>query len=87
MVGNIFTWKKRIHAHIVYERLDRTITRNDWASIYPNALETHEVFTCLDHCPIVMTTQMHQQVPKAFPIRFQNFWCKFQSANLLVSKT
>ena len=85
--GNIFTWKKRIHTHLVYERLDRTLARNDWTNIYLNAIELHEVFTCLDHYPIIMTTNMHQRTTKAFPLRFQNFWCKFQSANLLVSNT
>jgi len=75
--GNRFTWKKRIHTHLVYERLDRTLARNDWANIYPNAIELHEIFTCSDHCPIVMTTSMNHRSTKAFPFRFQNFWCKF----------
>ena len=83
----MFTWKKRIHTHLMYERLDRTIAQNDWTNIYPNAIELHEVFTCSDHCPIVMTTNMNQRTTKAFPFCFQNFWCKFQSANLLVKNT
>ena len=33
----MFTWKKRIHTHLIYERLDRSIARKDWSSIHPNA--------------------------------------------------
>jgi len=27
--GNIFTWKKRMFNHLVFERLDKTIVRDD----------------------------------------------------------
>jgi len=29
VMGRSFTWKKRVHAHIVYEKLDRVIGRHD----------------------------------------------------------
>ena len=56
--GQLFTWKKRIHTYPVYERLDRAMARNEWSSIYPNAFEFHEIFTCSDHCPIIASTTM-----------------------------
>ena len=36
--GDLFTWKKRVHTHLIYERLDRIIARNNCANIYPNAI-------------------------------------------------
>jgi len=72
--GRLFTWKKRIHTHLIYERLDRTIARQDWSSIYPDAFETHDSFTCSDHCPIILATVIQRDIHKAIPFRFQNFW-------------
>ena len=43
VLGRVFTWKKRIHGHIVYEKLDRAIGRHDWCDQYPNS----RVSTCL----------------------------------------
>jgi len=32
-----FTRKKRLHGHLIYERLDRAIGQQDWINIYPDA--------------------------------------------------
>ena len=37
--GYPFTWKKKIHTHVVYERLNRAIVRNDWLNLYPAAIK------------------------------------------------
>ena len=54
--GRLFTWKKRIHTHLIYERLNRSIARNDWMTRYPDTFEIHGSFTCSDHCPIILST-------------------------------
>jgi len=53
--GSPFTWKKRIHTHLIYERLDRAIIRHDWAALYPDSITQHGTFSCSDHCPIVLS--------------------------------
>jgi len=54
--GRLFTWRRRIHTNLIYERLDRAIARKDWLNIYPQAFELHGNFTCSDHCPIILST-------------------------------
>ena len=36
--GKIFKWKKKLHTHLIYERLDRAISRKDWLAMYPNTV-------------------------------------------------
>ena len=31
--GPVFTRKKWVHTHLIYERLDTTIGRNDWVNV------------------------------------------------------
>ena len=50
-----FTWKKRMQAHLIYERLDRAIIRNDWANLYPDSITKHGTFSCSDHCLIIFS--------------------------------
>ena len=40
--GRSFTWKKRIHGHLIYERLDRAIGRQDWLRMYACLLYTSD---------------------------------------------
>ena len=84
--GRLFTRKKRIHYHLIYERLDRAIARNDWTCMYPDAFEMHGNFTCSNHCPIILATEPPRIRQKAFPFRFQNFWSNYHQANSIVKK-
>ena len=77
---------KRIHTHLVYERLDRSIVRKDWASIYPDAFELNGSFTCSDHCLIILSTSGLREPCKAFSFRFQNCWSMFQQAGIIFRK-
>jgi len=47
VICSIFTWKKRVHTHLVYKRLDRKIVKNDWGNLYPNAYELHVLIIIL----------------------------------------
>jgi len=76
-IGSPFTWKKRLHMHLIYERLDRAIIREDWGQLYPHTYITHGCFTCSDHCPIILTTDSRVDRPKAHPFRYQNFWSQY----------
>ena len=49
--GSIFTWKKRIHTHLIYERLDKPIVCKEGMNIYPDSVVTYGNFSCSDHCP------------------------------------
>ena len=54
--GRSFTWEKRIHGHLIYERLDRAIGRSNWSTLYPNADASHRPFTCSNHCHVLLYT-------------------------------
>jgi len=82
--GSLFTWKKRIHTHLIYEQLDRAIGRNDWNTLFPDAVVVHGNFTCSDHCPIILTDSMPRQQRKNFPFRFQNYWSQYQQVQHIV---
>ena len=84
--GNPFTWKKRVHTHLVYECLHRAIATSTWLSLYPNVVISHGSFTCSDHCPITLTTNPQLPRPKALPFRQQNSWAKYDYASTLVRK-
>ena len=73
--GYPFTWKKRIHSHLIYERLDRAIVRNDWVQHYPDTIISHGTFSCSDYCPIILSDRDPIRRCKRFPFRFQNYWC------------
>jgi len=73
VLGSLFTWKKKIHTHLICKRLDRTMILKDWSTFYPDAYETHGNFSYRYHCHIIMSTQAHLQMAKAFSFRFQNF--------------
>jgi len=70
----------------MYERLDTSNARNKWANTYPNAKKMHKVFTCSDHCPIIVPTHSQHLPVKAFPFHIQNFWCEFQNVKSIISK-
>ena len=68
--GNPFTWKKRVHTRLIYKRLNRTVFRKDWSTIYHNSLEVHGNFTCFDHCLIILSSNAPCEIHKAFPFHF-----------------
>ena len=54
--GQLFTGKKIIRGHVVYERLDRVIGHIDWLDLYPNSSVTHGPFSCSNHGYIGLNT-------------------------------
>jgi len=86
VMGRSFTWKKRIHAHIVYEKLDRAIGRHDWYCQYPNSRVSTGSFTCSDHSYILLDTFAAQ-----FPIhkslyRYHPNWSHYDDVHRIVRK-
>jgi len=84
--GPIFTWKKRIHTHLIYEQLDKAIGRNDWVNMYLDSFVTHESFSCSDHCPIILSDSTPSLQRKKFSCRFQNYWCQFYQLDPIIRK-
>jgi len=66
--GRPFTWKKRIHGHLIFEKLDRAIGRHDWCSQYPESCVTAGPFTCSDHSYVLLDTN------PALPLRRKQFF-------------
>jgi len=58
----------------------------DWQTMCPNIFEEHGSFTCSDHRPIIVFSDnmLHRQ--KAFPFRFQNFWCQYRQVDTIIAK-
>jgi len=69
-VENPFTWKQRIHTHLVYECLDKAITRLDCCAFIRMLTISHGSFICSDHCPITLITDPLMLRTKAFPFRY-----------------
>ena len=84
--GPAFTWKSRIHSHLIYERLDRAIIRHDWLQHYPDTIVCHGSFSCSDHCPIILSDKDPINRRKQFPFRFQNYWCQYRQLDPIVER-
>jgi len=84
--GQAFTWKNRLHSHLIYERLDRAIVRNDWLQLYPDTIVCHGTFSCSDHCPIVLSDRDLIPRRKKFPFRFQNYWCHYRQLDPIIGR-
>ena len=84
--GYPFTWKKRVQSHLIYERLDRAIIRNDWVNLYPDTIITHGAFSCSNHCPIILSVNTPIRRRKKLPFRFQNYWCQYKQLDPIVGK-
>jgi len=84
--GRTFTWKKRIHGHLIYERLDRAIGRQDWLSLYPDAFVTSGPFTCSDHSYVYLQTSAPLPATKRTPFRFQPNWNHYEGVHSIVKK-
>ena len=85
-MGRPFTWKKRVHGHLIYERLDRAIGRQDWLRMYPDALVTSGPFTCSDHSYVCLQTSVTSSAIKRPPFRFQPNWNHYADVQAIVKK-
>jgi len=85
-IGYPFTWKRRIHSHLIYERLDRAILRSDWINLYPESIIKHGTFSCSDHCPVIFSAVNPINRRKNLPFRFQNYWCQYRQLDLIVGR-
>jgi len=82
--GSLFTWKKHIHTHLIYQRLDRAIGRNNWNNLFPDAVVVHGNFTCSDYSPIILSNSIPRQQQKNFPFRFQNYWSQYHQVQHII---
>ena len=63
--GCPFTWKKRVHGHLIYEKLDRALGRQDWCQLYPDSIVYDGPFTCSDHTYIILNTRATNYLGKS----------------------
>jgi len=54
--------------------------------MYPNTIEEHGSFSYSDHRPIIVSSDITLNIQKAFPFRFQNFWCKCHPVDTIITK-
>ena len=84
--GMSFTWKKRLHGHLIYERLDRAIGRQDWINIYSDAFVTFGPFTCSYRSYVYLHTSAPSPATKRPPFRFQPNWNHYGDVHHIVKK-
>ena len=85
-MGRSFTWKKRIHGHLVFEKLDRAIGRRDWCCQYPDCRVLAGPLTCSDHCYVLLDTHPAQLVQRKSLFRYQPNWSHYHDAQSIVRK-
>ena len=71
VIGRSYTWKKRIHGNLVYEKLDRAIGRHDWNCQYPSSCVYTGPFTCSDHSYVMLDTKPAQMPQRKSLFRYQ----------------
>ena len=86
VLGRSFTWKKRIHGHLVFEKLDRAIGRRDWCCQYPDCRVLAGPLTCSDHCYVLLDTHPAQLVQRKSLFRYQPNWSHYHDAQSIVRK-
>ena len=84
VLGCPFTWKKRIQGHLIYEKLDRALGRQDWNTLYPNSVVLGGPFTCSDHAYILLNTSPTPVVRKKPPFRYQPHWSSYEPVSSIV---
>jgi len=85
--GRTFTWKKRIHGHLIFEKLDRAIGRYDWCSQYPESCVTAGPFTCFDHSYVLLDTNPAPLSRRKTVFRYQPHWSDYADVQRIVRKT
>jgi len=86
LLGTLTHGKKRLQTHLIYERLDRAIARNDWITLYPDSIIRHGTFSCSDHCPTMLSAFNPIRRQKNLPFQFQNYWCQYRQLDPIVGK-
>ena len=86
VLGREFTWKKRVHGHLILEKLDRAIGRSDWCRQYPDCRVMPGPFTCSDHSYLLLDTAPAQFVHRKPLFRYQPHWSHYHEAHSLVRK-
>ena len=85
--GCPFTWKKRVHGHLVYEKLDRALGRQDWCQLYPDSIVSGGPFTCSDHTYILLNTEQSHSFRKRPFFQYQPHWSVYEDVKHLVRKS
>jgi len=86
VLGRSFTWKKHIHEHLIYEKLDRAIGRYDWCCQYPNSIVSTGPFTCSDHSHVLLDTNPAQFLKCKSSFRYQPHWGSYEDVQHIVRK-
>jgi len=84
--GSPYTWKKRVHGHLIYEKLDRAVGRQDWCELYPDCIVTGGPFTCSDHTYILLNTENRLLNRKRPFFRYQPHWSNYEAVRHIVRK-
>ena len=79
--GQRYTWAK----NNLFERLDRMLVGESWASTFASTRVTHLPRICSDHGPLLMRCNLTDE-PRGGgnPFRFQNMWIRHPAFHQLV---
>jgi len=51
--GNFLSWRGKRHDHLVFCRLDRSMSNSSWGEEYPSGRSEYLLFEASDHRPLV----------------------------------
>ena len=84
--GIIFTWKKFLGGQLIYKKLDRVISREDCAQLFPNYIVTNGSFTWSDHTFVFLNTDPAHQPRRGTNFKYQYSWAQYQETHTIVKR-
>ena len=82
--GRLFTWKKIVRGHLIYEKLDRVLFRDDCLQLFPNYFVTNGPFTCSDHAYVYLNTDPSHEPRRGTTFKYQHSWSHYQEPHMVV---
>lgn len=73
--GKPFTWKKYFRdGQIIWERLDRSLAKNEWLLRFGRSTVHHLTCSTSNHCPLLILPEMVEPANPEKPFRYEEMW-------------
>lgn len=83
--GNFLSWRGKRHDHLVFCRLDRSMSNSRWAEEYPSGRSEYLMFEASDHRPLVIYFDLQKKRKKGL-FRYDRRYRKNKEVTKLVVK-
>lgn len=73
--GKPFTWKKYFRdGQIIWERLDRSLAKNEWLLRFGRSTVHHLTCSTSNHCPLLILPEMVESANPEKPFCYEEMW-------------